>query len=185
MLDKIWDENARDHVLEQWLWNFATRTAESTYDSAVSAPDFGFQYAHTKPTDWIRSVSIAADEYFNSPLTDRHYKDQHRHIYTDYQTIYWKYISNDAAYGYDLSLWPQSFCRYVEAYLAEKIAPRLSTSMEDREKLMKLTQKMLTDARSKDALNEGAKFPSEGRWVRARRGGGGRGDGGSRTSLTG
>ena len=185
ILDKIWDENARDHCLEQGLWNFAMRATESGYDSTVSTPDFGFQYAHNKPTDWIRTYQIAADEYFNSPLTHRHYNDEQSYVWTDYQTIYWKYISNDTAYGYDLSLWPQTFIRYVEAYLAEMIAPRLSVSMENLEKLMKLTQKRLVDARSKDALNEGAKFFPDGNWVRARRGGGRRGDGGSRNSLTG
>ena len=161
------------------------RTAESGYDSSVSSPDFGFQYAHNKPTDWIRTYQLAADEYFNSPLTDRHYNDEQSYIWTDYQTIYWKYISNDTVYGYDLSLWPQSFVRYVEAYLAEMAAPRLSLSMDRVEKLMALTRKRLIDARSKDALNEGVKFFPETSWVRARRGGSGRGDRGSRNRLIG
>ena len=185
ILDKIWDENARDHCLEQGLWNFAMRTAESGYDSSVSSPDFGFQYAHNKPTDWIRTYQVAADEYFNSPLTDRHYNDEQSYIWTDYQTIYWKYVSNDTSYGYDLSLWPQSFARYVEGHLAEMAAPRLSISMEKLEKLMALVRRRLIDARSKDALNEGVKFFPQGRWVSARRGGSGRGDRGSRNRLIG
>lgn len=161
------------------------RTAESTYDSSVSSPDFGFQYAHVRPTDWIRTAQLSADGYFNAPLTDRNYNDEQGYLWTDYQTLYWKYISNDTSYGYDLSLWPQTFVRYVEAYLAEMIAPRLSVSLDNLQKMMGVTQKRLIDARSKDAMNEGAKFGPDGNWVRARRGGGGRRDGGSRNSLTG
>ena len=185
VLDKIWDENAREHCLEQGLWNFATRTSKSGYDSTVSAPDFGFQYAHNKPTDWVRTVQIASDEYFNSPLTHNHYNDEQSYVWSDYQTIYWKYISSDTAYGYDLSLWPQSFIRYVEAYLAEMIAPRLNVNSEKIKEIMAITQRRLTDARSKDALNEGAKFFPQGGWVSARRAGSGRRDRGSRSNLIG
>ena len=185
ILDKIWDENARDHCLEQGLWNFATRTAESTYDSSVSSPDFGFQYAHTRPTDWIRTVQLAGDEFFRAPLTDFDYNDEQGYIWSNYTTLYWRYISNNTSYGYDLSNLPQSFVRYVEAYLAEMIAPRLSASTEKMEKMMGLTHRRLMDARSKDALNEGSKFRPDGNWVRARRGYGGRRDMGSGNRLTG
>lgn len=184
-MDKIWDENARNHCLEQGLWNFATRTAESTYDSSVSAPDFGFQYAHTRPTDWIRTVQLAGDEFFTAPLTDLDYNDEQGYIWSNYTTLYWKYISNNTSYGYNLSNWPQSFVRYVEAYLAEMIAPRLSVSNDKLEGLMKITYKRLVDARSKDAMNEGAKFGPQGNWVRARRSGYYRSDGGSLHRLTG
>lgn len=184
LLDKIWDENARDHCLEQGLWNFAMRTSEINYDSSVTSPDFGFQYAFSKPSDWIRTVDFASDEYFRNPLTHLDYVDEQGYWWADYTVLYLRYISNDTSYGYDLSLWPQSFVRYVEAYLAEMIAPRLSVSEDKLITLMKITQKRLVDARSKDALNEGAKFFPVGNWVRARRGGSRFSDRGVRNRLT-
>ena len=184
MLDKIWDENTRMHCLEQGDWNFATRSAELEYDPSLATPDFGFQYGFTKPTDWVRTIALASDENFNNPLTDKDYVDESGLWWSHFTIMYIRYVSSDSNYGYDLSLWPQTFVRYVESYMAEMMAPRLSLSQDRIERLTKNSLRKLTDAKSKDARNEGVKFPPETSWVRARRGGGG-GSRGSRSSLTG
>lgn len=184
LLDGAWDENARDFCLEQASWNFALRASSIEYDSSVS-PDFGFQRAFVKPSDWLRTYRLASDEYFLSPLTDFDFSDEQGYWWADYTTIYVSYVSNDAAYGYDLSLWPQTFVRYVEAYLAEQVAPRIDQSLEGQDKIEKRTKKALVNAMAKDALNEGAKFPPAGSWTRSRGSGWRRRDWGSRRRLTG
>ena len=116
-------------------------------------------------------------------MSDKEYVDEQSYWWSNSQTLYVRYVSNDTSYGYDLSLWPQTFVRYVEAYMAEAMGPRLSLSQDKLERLAKNAMRRLQDARSKDALNEGVKFPPQTGWVRARRGNA-RG-GGSRTQLIG
>ena len=159
------------------------RTAEIDYDSSVT-PTFGFNRAFAKPTDWIRTAILASDEFFHNPLSELEYNDEGAYWYLSIDTIYVRYISNNVAYGYDLSLWPQSFVRYVEAYLAEQIAPKLFQDPSKVKEFKALAHRALIDARSKDAMNEGAKFRPEGSWVSARRGASRR-DRGSRSNLTG
>jgi len=184
LLDGVWDENARDYCLEQGLWNFAIRTSQVEYDPSVTEPDFGFKRAFSKPSDWIRTSEIASDEYFTHPLTHLDYVDEQGYWWSDLETIWVRYVSNDTSYGYDYSLWPQSFVRYFEHYLALQIAPFIYQDPQRVDTLRKLTERVLIDARSKDALNEGIKFPPRGKWSRARRGYA-YSDLGSRNRLTG
>ena len=185
LLDGVWDENAREYVLEQGNWNFATRSIKSEYDSSVSEPDFGFQKAFSKPTDWLKTVQLASDEYFQCPLPDDGFSDEQGYWWSDLETLYIRYISNDSSYGYDLSLWPQAFCRYVECYLALQIAPRVLQTSTEVEKIEKKLKVLHIDALSKDALNEGTKRWPGGSWTRARRSKTSFGDMGSRRRLTG
>ena len=183
-LDDAYDKGAVKHCLEQGMWNFAMRSVEIDKDDSIS-PSFGLKYAYTKPTDWVRTAIVASDEYFSSPLTDLGLRDEAQYWYSDLTTMWVQYVSNDAAYGGDLSLWPQTFVQYVEAFLAAEICPRLGQSNEKYEQILKLTERRLLDARAMDGMNEGAKFMPAGSWTTARRGGHGRRDRGSRSSLTG
>lgn len=169
VLDDVWGDGARDDCLEMGLWNFAMRTAEIDY--AVSpAPTFGHRRAFAKPVDWIRTAAIASDEYFRSPLTGLDYRDEVEHWYADLDTIYVRYVSNDASYGLDFDLWPVSFVRLVEGYLAREIAPRISAASGRIEIIEKEFQRRLLNARSKDAQNEGAAFAPPTGWQTARAG---------------
>lgn len=184
LLDDVWDEGGIDACLEEGLWNFATRTIRLDYNPAIE-PDFGFQRAFDKPSDWIRTSGLAADGYFRIRLTDEQAKDEAGQWYADIDTIYARFVSNDNAYGNDLTLWPQSFINFVEAFFALKISPRIVKAAATRAELQKLYDKMLIKARSKDAMNEGTAFPPQGGWSSARRGSGGRSDRGGRGNLIG
>jgi len=184
-LDNAYDDDAIKHCLEQGAWNFAMRTVETNYDSSVSDPGFGFEYAFSKPSDWVRTVELASDEYFLSPLKHHEYVDEQSYWWADHQVMYVRYVSDDASYGSDLSLWPQTFTKYFEAFLAEQLAPRIFQNPDAVKKFEDKTKRALVDARSKDAMNEGAKFHPPGTWASARRGRGARRDRGSRSSLTG
>jgi len=185
MLDDAYDENAIDNCLEQGNWNFATRTIESSYDTSVSDPGFGFSRAFSKPSDWMKTVQLASDEYFRNVLVDAEFNDEQQYWWCDIDTIYVRYVSNDASYGGDFSLWPQGFVRFFEAYLAEQIAPRIFQSADEVKAIKAVANRAMVEARSADAMNEGVKFHAPGGWASARRGRGRHSDRGKRSQLIG
>lgn len=168
LLDDAWDDDFLNAVLEAGQWNFAARTSKFTYSQSVT-PDFGYTYAFEKPSDWIRTMGVAADEYLRAPIFD--YEDSQQYWWVDYQEIYVRYVSNDATYGLDLSLWPKSFTSYVEHALAEEIVMPLTQSETKAKELERKTGKALIKARSMDAMNQPTQFPPAGRFLTARLGG--------------
>jgi hypothetical protein len=177
------DKDSRKACLEMGNWNFATRTLSIDYNSSIT-PSFGLKRAFSKPSDWVRTTEVSADEYFSAPMTDLEFKDEAQYFFADIDKIYVRMVSNDNSYGRDLSLWPESFTNMVEAYLAWKIAPRVNPKREDESK--ERFEDERKHARSKDALQEGIKFMPKTGWQRSRRSRtSGSRDLGSRSSLTG
>ena len=167
LLDGVWDSDAYDTWLEQGLWKHAMRTVELTYSPSIQ-PDFGYQYGFDKPEDFIRTASLSADAFFTAPLLQ--YSDEAGFWYCEHPTIYVRYVSNDPEYGADLSLWPASFAKYVEHAMAAEICERLTQNASKADKLEKKADKLLKEARSRDAMADPTKFPPMGSWERARRG---------------
>ncbi len=165
VLDAIWDHNSYDTWLEKSDWNFAMRSASIAKDAAfVSSwgPDNAFQ----NPTDMARLSGIYTDEAMKVPLRD--YLDEGLYWFADsVDTIYVQYVSNDASYGGDLCLWPQSFAEYVAAFLALKAAPTLKNDV-DAESLKRQMKSYLNDAKSKDGLRSPSKPLPQGSWTRSR-----------------
>ena len=162
VLDDVWAGGAVNYCLEQGLWNFATRSAMIDYDPSYTPP-FGYRYRFTKPEDYVRTAAVCTDEYFESPLT--RYSDEGGAWYADIQTLFVQFVSKADNYGNDLSLWPDTFTQYVESYLAFKAVKIAPGKLDEVKKEMK---RRLIDARSKDAMNQPAKFPPTGGWTRAR-----------------
>lgn len=172
-LDAIWDDNVVNRALEAGQWLFATRAMEYDYSPSVE-PGFtgGFQRAFNKPDDFIRTTAVCQDAYFRVPLT--HYSDEAGYWWADLDTIYVKYVSNDASYGGDMSRWPQSFVKYLEALMASELAIPLTQNESLRDKMMGLSERLLTDAKSQNAMADPAKFLPQSGWVTSRTGGWGR-----------
>ncbi len=185
LLDRAWAASggAVDFCLGQGEWRFATRTVEIASSVSV-VPDFGYQYAFDKPTDHVRTIRLCSDEYQKVPLLA--YQQEQAYFFADIDPIYLSYVSNDASYGGDYSLWSPEFVRYVELYLASKIAPKLMQSEKERETLFILAKKALLEAKSSNAKEGPTVFPPPGAWISARLGrASGRRDRGNRGSLTG
>lgn len=184
VMDTVWDYNTINHVLEQGQWNFATRSAKLEPNPSMEQA-FGLAYAYEKPTDFVRLTAMCTDEYYSTPLLG--YTEEGGFWFADIDEIYIKYVSNDASYGSDLSLWPETFVRYVAHYLAFRSVKRISQNQTDKDDLEKDMKKALSEARSKDALAQPTEFLPEGQWVKARRGrrAGRSNDRGSRSRLTG
>jgi hypothetical protein len=162
VLDSVWDSGAIDTCLEVGLWNHAMRSGEWTYDTAYTDPLNAGWYRFEKPDDWIRVAGVFTDQSFTVP--DLSYHDEGNYIYSNYQTLYVRYVSNGASYGADYSLWPNSFERYVEHYLAFRIIGRITGGQTDKQWMEIQMKKQLASALAKDAQREPTKFPPETAW---------------------
>jgi hypothetical protein len=169
LLDDVYDEGAVRACLESGMWNFAIRSVEAAYTPSV-APDFGFSRAFDKPTDWVRTIALCSDDRFRSPLDATQYSDEAGYWFSDHDTLYIRYVSDDSSYGGDLAGWPMSFTKFVQAHLAFEIAPKLTPAATALSNVAQIRAKALHDARNKDALNEGAQVPVTNSWVRSRMG---------------
>lgn len=183
LLDVVYATAVRQ-CLEQGFWKFALRTTKLAYDPSFTPP-FGYTRQFVKPADCVRLSKLCSDEFFNAPLLA--YAEEAGFWFSNLDTIYVSYVSNDPAYGGNLALWPESFVLYVQRYLGSRIVSRLEQSKVDTEAITKMTQIALVDARSKDALEGPTTFPPSGSWVNSRREGWniGRRDGGRRGGLIG
>jgi hypothetical protein len=183
LLDQVWSEGGVEFCLEQGQWNFAMRTVRMDYDTATT-PAFGYPRAFSKPTDWIRTCGLCSDENFRAPLLD--YYDEVDFWYANLDSIYVRYVSSDANWGLNFSLWPKTFSRYVASHFANEIVFDMTSDKERIGLVEQLAVRRKRDALNKDAMNEPTRFPAPGSWVRARAGSmGGRRDGGNRGSLIG
>lgn len=167
ILDDIWDDNVVIRALESGDWLFATRSMMYDYSPSVE-PEFGFSRAFNKPDDFVRTSSVCSDEFFRYPMKASEYADEAGFWFAELDTIYVKYISNHSTYGMDMARWPQSFVKYLEAMIAEEACMPLKLNRQAWIDLMKLRESLLAQARSNNAMADGAKSLPKGAWARAR-----------------
>jgi hypothetical protein len=182
LLDQVYDSGGIKACLEAGQWNFAMRSIQIDYDSGIS-PGFGYRRGFVKPTDWVLTSALCSDEYFRAPVN--RYWDEAGYWYSDLDTMYVRYVSNDATYGMDFGKWPESFREYVAEYFANRIIRKITDSEEEEAKSDKRLKKKLLHAKNRAAMADPTMFPAPGGWVRARGGWGGRNDGGNGGSLIG
>lgn len=182
VLDQVWDHGGVDTCLQAGLWNFASRSVQLDFDPDL-ARQFGYQNAFSKASDWIRTMAVCSDEYFNQPLNQ--YLDEGNFLFSDLTTIWVRYVSNDPDYGGDLSLWPENFTRYVELYFASRIVGRVVQSKEAKDEIRADLKAALNLTKSTDAMSEPTATLPVGSWSNARMSRGARLDRGSRGSLIG
>lgn len=164
-LDDAWADGLIDSCLEEGFWKFATRSMALTA-SASTTPDFGYQYAFQKPDDYIKTKAICFDQYFQTSL--KNYSDEAGFWFADIDVIYVQIISNDASYGNDYSLYPESFNDFVQAMLADKVKDLITGNDGKHERIKKALKEAKTKARSNDAMAGPQKFSEPGSFVRAR-----------------
>lgn len=181
-LDEVWNDNAIDTCLEQGQWVFATRAVQLPSNSAITTP-FGFANAFDKPLDFIRTMAVCSDPYYRIPIIQ--YTEEAGFFFCDIDPIYIKYVSNDVQFGGDMSLWPQSFVKYFESYLAAEICERLTQNEGKLKDIYDIMKHRLMDAKSKDAMEQPTKFLPRGSWASARNRYGARNtyDGGSQNTF--
>ena len=171
LLDGAWGSGASEgairYCLQMGQWTWGTRTSRIDYSPSVE-PDFGYRYAFDQPADMVRVCGLSEDEYATVPLI--RYSDERHYWYADLSPIYVSYVSNHEDYGGDMSLWPETFIKLVEAYLAKEIAGNLTQGTG----LIALADRAWKEAKSEalslDGLNKPTRAFPEGSWNRSRRG---------------
>lgn len=182
VLDDIWEQGARKYCLEEGHWKFAQRVSKLSYTTSVT-PSFGHNRAFEKPADFVKLSMICTDPYFKNPLIE--YSEESGFWFASYDEVYISYVSLDPAYGYDLTLWPESFVRYVACYLAVQASNRLQQSASSKDTLLRTLKQLKADALAKDAIQGPTKFPPPSSWVSARTGRGNGERGRNKSSLYG
>lgn len=168
-LDAAWDSVVK-WCLSQAYFNFSIRTAEISVDEDVE-PLFGYQFAFSKPEDWVRTAAMSADEYCQLPLI--RYRDETGYWFSDIDPMYVQYVSDDASYGFNVGAWPETFVAFVEYALAHKTCKAVTGSSDGTDTLYKKTVRAKRDAANKDAMDDPAtKFLPSGRLVASRGGAG-------------
>jgi hypothetical protein len=165
-LDDAYDETL-GYCLEQGYWNFAMRAVQVDASTSV-VPTFGYQFAFPKPPDFVRIYGMSAEETMRQPLLE--FVDEPNYWYANQDPVFVKYVSNDGAYGADLSIWPATFAEYVATRLAVETCKKI-TGDKPTADMRKEEKRAKIDAASKDAMNEPAGFMPTGSWARSRGGG--------------
>src|SRR3990167_5013929 len=176
-----------DQVVKECLsagsWNFAMETIQADADTGVT-PEFGFAEVFAKPSDWLRTIGVSADENFSRPLLQ--YYDDANFWSADSTPIYVRYVSNDTGLGMELTRWPPAFTRFAELELAARICNKVTQNSSLREEVKEDRDKARRAALNHDAMNEPQpKFTPPGSWTSSRASRSGGGDRGSRSRLTG
>lgn len=166
VLDDYYD-GALTHCLRRGYWNFAQRAVTMT-QSATITPEFGYTYAFEKPSDWLRTYQLSANENFD-PLLAR-FVDEASVWYADVTPLYAKYISNSVSYGLNLAAWPQDFADYVSLHLAFRACMRIAKDKDLSEILEKRSKRQCAVAGGIDAMDEPPGRPPQGSWATSRGG---------------
>jgi hypothetical protein len=171
LLDDVWGSGATAGAVKACLqmgqWTFARRTSQIDFSPSIS-PSFGYRYAFDQPEDMVKPCGIYTDERCTQPLLQ--YADERHYWYCDLQTIYVTYVSNHATYGGDMSLWPETFIKVVEAYLAREVAPSLTNGDNAIKWANAAWKEAKLEARSDDAMRQPTRFLPPGSWSTSRRG---------------
>lgn len=170
-LDSWYDGGGVLECLQAGLWNFAMRTVSLTYSPSITpafAETGGYRYAYDVPTDFVRLALASDDPGFCNIRTD--YVIEGDYLQGNFETIYLKYVSKDAAYGLDFTKWPPKFADYVAHAAAYKVCKAATNSSADKDQIGADMKKALNAARSIDAMDEAPRQIPAGSWSRARRG---------------
>lgn len=149
LLNAEWT-NAVESCLYDAYWNFAVRQVQATPD-INRQPQFGFSFCFQKPTDWRKTFQISDNTQFDPLL--REYLDQNNVWFANLPTLYIKYVSNDANFGWNMGYWTPGFAEYLGGYLALLCAPRISQAVDKVDAIEKRLKRLKARAVASDAMD--------------------------------
>jgi hypothetical protein len=164
IFDDAWIRVVR-FCLTEALWNFAMKTVEIT-QSGTPVP--GWQYAFNKPNQWLRTIAVSNTSQF---FTEALYHDEGGRLFANNDTLYIKYLSNEYGADNEAPDWPEMFCRVLAYRLAYECADAITGDPNRGAKLLSDYKSVLSQAKSKDAMDQAQMFPKASNWLGAMRGG--------------
>ena len=163
-LDAVWAQSGK-LMLEAGVWDHATRVQEMTADPDI-IPAFGLRYGFGKPTDFVRLAQFSTDAY--GLEEDRSFKLEGNVFYTNNQTIYLGWVSDDSAYGGDLGKKSALYARAWGAWLAELACISITKDQNLETKIMRKRELYVSEAKRADARDERVKEKPMGTWIMSR-----------------
>lgn len=149
--------------MEDWEWGSLRVSIDA---SASLTPDFGYDNAFVKPTDFVRLVAISANANYDPPLLQ--FTEEQGYWYADCDPLYVRYVSNGITVGKDLSAWPKLFEDYVVIRLAMQIQQRIKPDDNLSLLLEKRERKALSAARNLNMKHRPPQFQPLNTWVASR-----------------
>jgi hypothetical protein len=157
-------------IIEGYSSGIATSTGSD------SLPDSnGFAYGYELPDDYLHKIWFRADAQHDFECA---YQLIGSTVWTNVEPLVMEYIGTDAD-ATDPTKWPATFLEAVAAYLALLVTPELLLTINQkggarvnandlRQKLEAVWQQRLSDAKTKDAIQQAVARVPLGRFARAR-----------------
>lgn len=146
MLDGVYTRQGIEYCLQLVKPNFACKTVMLEGTAATNTYEWSFEL----PEDSIDSVGYWTDIKLSQPLT--RYIEDGATLECDFSQVWNRYVSSENAEEYDM--YPASFARVVEAYLALECSTRLSP--EDYAKLQGKLEERITISKGLDGVGNWA-----------------------------
>ncbi len=144
-------ESVAKQVFRTFPWGFAQKYA--VLETNSNLPSFGWNYAYTFPTDYIRLIDIHTNKDLRSFKC--RYCISNGVILANVNPCYARYV----AYIDDAANWPYDFADAVSALLAATIAPLAAQTQAMTPSLIQLYQLSLTQAQNSDATETTERVP--------------------------
>jgi hypothetical protein len=151
-------------LLERHPWNFAS--ARQALEQQLGTP-IGRDFAYNKPGTCLRIIRINDT---GDPDDDRpqRYDDEAGQILTNLDPCYLFFVSS--LWINKEGAWPQIFADAVSSNIASDVYGAFGKNSAQRERLDKMADKDLGDAKAWDAAQKSFKPNPMGTWARARAG---------------
>lgn len=158
-------EDLRDDLLRSHPWNFATKRQKLAQSS--TDPTFEFDHAYPLPSDWLRTVSVHADDIGVSTIL---YKEEQvgnqKVLVTSHDEVWLRYIARVT----DPNMMSADFRMALSVALARDLAVPIASSNTLADKFEKRAERVLARARSADGMGSFPERRPRGSWVNSRGG---------------
>lgn len=153
-------------VLSEGRWKSARKQANL---AQTTTPLFGWAYAYTLPTDFLRLVYLNDTDTLN--LTEENFEIQSGVLYTDEPTVSVTYVSNPLLLGGDVGKLDPLLVKAIYTSLAAKLAWHIQQNRTLAETLKNDAEIALRKAKAKDSRDERYPLPNpydESVWLKSR-----------------
>ena len=149
--------------LEQGMWNFALVSSGSL--SSAGTGSFGYSRKFTKPAALVHLFQVSDSASFTPPFSD--FVEEAGFYHSSATNLYLRYVSNDGTTGGgNLTLWTNSYARYVAVTLAANVCYRITSSAELTNYLFGLSGRFLLNALAIDSLRAPPGLLPFNQWAR-------------------
>ena len=162
--DDIYTE-VRDDLLRSHPWNFATTRVKLA--QSATTPVFEFDFAYPLPADWIRTISVSANDAGRGAVLYRmEVVNNQRAIVASADELWMRYVFRVT----DPNLMASDFRRAFEVSLARDLAIALGASNRMQNDLGVQANRTIARARSSDAMGAFPELRPRGSWASVRGG---------------